>query len=269
MLGAGAFRVGFAEATPVSGAMTAYYDSWISRGCHGTMTYLERQATLRRDPANVLPGVKTVICCAFPYAPQSGAPHPYIADYALGRDYHTVVRERLAPVTDHILHRYGAISRICTDSAPLHERYWAVRAGLGFVAKNHHLYIPGHGAGFILAEILTTLEMAPDSPLEQTCMRCGACARACPGGALLPDGALDARRCLSYLTTEARRSVPGRIIGCDICRQVCPMDKQVPPPLSDFEPSDEIAALTPDTLAAMTKNQRRRLLKNTALSRLR
>ncbi len=271
----GAFRYGFAGASPVSDACAAGYDRWIAGGCHGAMDYLARHAPLRRDPANVLPGVRTVIVAAFPYAPPPGRRHALLADYALGRDYHVVVRERLGRVARFITSCYGALARVCCDTAPLPERYWAVRAGVGYVGLNRQLYVPGAGAGFFLGEILTTLELPPDSPVATECDGCGACVRACPTGALRPDGTFDARRCLSYLTIECRGDLPagtdlhGRVYGCDMCRYACKLTPVRPPvALEEFSPSDEILSLDREVFATMTTGRYRRLFGGSAVRRV-
>lgn len=269
---AGAYRSGFATAGDIDTAAAAQFDSWLAGGCHAGMDWLVRHRSLRLHPANVLPGVHTVIVAAFPYPAHVG--HPLVADYALGADYHRVLRARLEPVAGYLRRECGALARICIDSAPLPERYWAVRAGVGFTGLNGQLYIPGAGAAFHLAEILTTLSLPPDDPVESGCTACGECVRACPAGALRGDGTLDARRCLSYLTIEHRGDLPdgtrlhGRIYGCDACRRACPLtrDARVPEPLPQLMPRPEVCALTRDDYAAITASRWRRLLADTPLA---
>ncbi len=268
---AGATRSGFAAAGDIDPAAAAQYDAWLADGCHAGMDWLARHRPLRLHPAHVLPGVHTVIMAAFPYTADAG--HPLVADYALGADYHRVLRGRLEPVADYLRRDCGALARICIDSAPLPERYWAVRAGLGFTGLNGQLYIPGRGAAFHLAAILTTLALPPDTPLAGGCTACGACLRACPAGALRGDGTLDARRCLSYLTIEHRGELPaaaslhGRVYGCDACRRACPLtrDAQPPAPLPELAPRPDVCALTRDDYATLTASRWRRILAPTPL----
>lgn len=268
---AGATRSGFAAAGDIDPAAAAQYDAWLADGCHAGMDWLARHRPLRLHPAHVLPGVHTVIMAAFPYTADAG--HPLVADYALGADYHRALRGRLEPVADYLRRDCGALARICIDSAPLPERYWAVRAGLGFTGLNGQLYIPGRGAAFHLAAILTTLALPPDTPLAGGCTACGACLRACPAGALRGDGTLDARRCLSYLTIEHRGEFPegtclhGRIYGCDACRRACPLtrDAQPPAPLPELAPRPDVCALTRDDYATLTASRWRRILAPTPL----
>lgn len=227
---AGACACGIATVGPVDDGAARIYSRWIARGCHGSMDYLARYGDVRRHPALLLDGARTLVMCAFAYG--TGVRSPLFADYALGDDYHTVLREALAPVASALEEAVpGTATRICVDTAPLRERYWAQRAGVGFIGLNNQLIVPGIGSAVFLAALLWTGDAAPDAPCTASCTGCGACVRACPGKALDGHGGMDARRCLSYLTIEYRDalpdgiSLPGRIYGCDICRDVCPLGK--------------------------------------------
>ncbi len=270
---AGAFRTGFARAGALPESELRRYDAWIADDFCGEMDYLRRHATLRAHTDNVLPGAKTVIAMAFPYAPD--VHHPHIADYALGADYHSVLRLRLDDVVRFLADNFGAESRICTDSAPIAERFWAVRSGIGFIGDNHQLFIPGYGCGFFLAEILTTLEIEPDEPCREECLKCGRCRTACPGGALLPDGRFDARRCQSYLTIEHKGEIPAgqdfgpRIYGCDVCRRVCPLSADaLVEPLPEFTPRQELMQLDREAILNLNGSQYKRLVRDSAMRRV-
>ena len=273
ILDAGACAVGFAEAAPVDDADMALYDRWIAAGSHGEMAYLDRYHDVRRDPRLLLDGALTVISCAFDYRPARR--HPLFADYALGRDYHEVIRERLIPVTDEIRRLFGGETRICVDTAPIRERYWAARAGVGRIGLNGTLIVDGIGSKVFLAEIIWTGSLAPDdSRLGESCMRCGACLRACPGRALHGDGSLDARSCNSYLTIEYRGELPGdlhlpgRIYGCDICQDVCPHNRaEGGTTIAEFSPSDALMRLDADALSAMTPDAYRSIFRHSAIRR--
>jgi len=264
---AGAVACGFAVAAETDADADARYDAWTASGSHAGMTYMERNTALRRDPRTLLDGARTVMVMAFSYAPSHR--HPLFSDYALGDDYHDVLRSAAEAVAGEMRARHGGDTRICVDTAPLRERYWAVRAGLGFIGLNNQLIIPGFGSKVFLTEILWTVGVPPDAPCEASCLRCGACVRACPGRALHPDGAaLDARRCLSYLTIEHRGDFPDgivpdlhgrRIYGCDICQDVCPhndpgtLAAAAAATLPQFAMRPAIDALrTPDDVAALT-----------------
>lgn len=264
LLEAGAAAVGFASAGPVSEDEDRRLRGWLAAGHHAGMTWMERHADLRRDLDNVLPGTRMVISLAFPYAPERERPSdlPYLSRYAYGRDYHEAIRSLLTAV----LEQTGLLSscRICIDSAPVSERFWAIRAGIGYRGDNGALIVPGIGPEVFLAEILTTIEFEPDSPSYAECLHCGVCLRACPTGALQADGTIDCRRCISYLTIEHRgpwtdpdaiaaMSTPaGRnsLFGCDRCIIACPLRSNTARPLRN----DTARPLRNDTVGAESWN---------------
>ena len=161
------------------------------------------------------------------------------------------------------------------DTAPLRERYWAQRAGIGFVADNGMLCVPGYGMAVVLGFILWTGEALPDTPSAGECLHCGRCRKACPGGALCPDGQLDARRCLSYLTIEHRGEFPDgmfrmpKVYGCDNCRRSCPLDCGPATDIPEFTPVAEIMDLTPEEMAELGPGRFRSIFGPTAVNRLR
>lgn len=231
----GAYACGVVRAMPVTAEAVARYDEWLADGNAGNMDYLGRYGEVRRDPRLLLDGegARTLIVTLFAYQdnvhPAEGV--PYIAHYALGQDYHDVLRRRLKTVIGQLRPRFGGKWRVCVDSAPLMERYWAARAGLGVIGDNGCLIVPGVGANFFIATTVTTAQMPTDDPVEGTshCLGCGRCVRACPTGALRGDGSVDARRCISYLTIESHDDIPADIptgntlYGCDVCRRACPL----------------------------------------------
>ena len=226
---------------------------WLAAGFHGEMEYMARWGATRADAATVLPGARSVLVFAANYyplakppdgccgawdgsAPLSALPpgHVAIAKYAVGEDYHLVLRERLAPLVDWLAEVLpGEQWRVCVDSAPLLERAFAVLAGIGFPAKNTMVIAPRSGSYFFLACVVTTATIEPDTPIEGTCGSCTRCIEACPTNAIIAPHLLDARRCISYQTIE-RRTEPapdesvelaGYAFGCDICQDVCPYNK--------------------------------------------
>lgn len=280
--GAAAWRV--ARCGTVSDKADSDFRSWLADGCNASMTWLADKADMRRDPSLLLSGATSVIVAAFPYRPAGESPRPRMAIslYALGRDYHAVLRERLAPVAEAIDAACGSQSRICVDSAPLRERYWAVEAGLGRIGRNNLLLVPGLGSMLFLGSILTTARIEPDSPLPPSahpCADCDApCVRACPTHAIRPDSTVDARRCLAYLTIEHRGQLPegtrlhGRVFGCDACALACPRNRQpLPPgqPLPDFAPLPETMSLDADELTTMSQRAFARRFAHSPLSRAR
>ena len=274
---AGAFRVGIASIHPVEESEAVLYEKWISEGCNGAMDYLARYPDIRRDPSLLLEGAQSVICCAFPYASQ---PHwesnaLRIASYALGEDYHDVIRRRLKPVVRFLREKYGAKSRITVDTAPLRERIWAREAGIGFIGRNNQLISPGEGSRVFLGEIITTMALPADSPATESCVGCGACLIHCPGQALRAEGSrvvLDARKCISYLTIESSEELTGNLkgnfYGCDTCQDVCPHNENISAvPLTEFMPRAEITGLTPDRISAMDEKEYATIFTSSAIRR--
>ena len=280
LLATGACAVGFAKAEAVSAEESARFAEWLDRGDNAGMEYMRNYPELREDPRGLLDGARTVISLAYSYKPAEYRPTDkgVIAAYAYGKDYHKALRKLLKPALREIGERYPDASfRICIDSAPVHERYWAVKSGIGFRGDNGCVIVPGFGSMVFLVEILTTIEVEPDLPMEGDCGHCGACARACPGGAL-HDGVIDCRRCISYLTIEHRgewdaigKEVMGAqgdritILGCDVCQRVCPNNRPAPPTnIEAFHPLPMLIALTPEDIASLTEAD----LAGTSLSRV-
>lgn len=247
---AGASAVGFARADEVDAEARRRFDTWLAEGGAGTLDYMHRHRDLRADPRTLLEGTRTVVATAWNYLPsvlrQVGM-QP-VARYAYGRDYHKALRSLLRPVCRSIERDYGCATRICIDSAPLAERYWAVRAGIGFTGTNGCLIVPGKGSWMFLAEILLTADVEPDAPCRSGCLGCGACRNVCPAGAI-GDGGVDASRCLSAITVEgvpmpdAMRGSRLPLLGCDRCQEVCPHNRDAAPsawvkPLSEIMTAD-------------------------------
>ena len=272
---------GFATATPVDDEAVARYDQWIELGHNGCMEWAARHRDLRSAPSKLLDGAQTVISLALNYYPSHFQPPDAlkVAYYAYGRDYHEVLREKLTELARFIEQISQCTTRPCVDSAPIRERYWAQRAGLGFIGRNNCLIIPGKGSYFFLGEIVTTLQLPPDEPCPLTCGDCGKCIAACPSGALTGDGAADASRCLSCLLIEDHAEelpdwvsdvADGRVVGCDECQLCCPHNAHAAATrVADFEPTQAVMTLTRDRIAAMTSGDFRRTFAHSAISRLR
>jgi epoxyqueuosine reductase len=215
---------------------------WLERGHHGRMHYMERHGTRRSRPAELIPGTARVISLAMDYWPGDAAPadqvladprQGYVSRYALGRDYHKVMRQALARLADAIAARAPHTYRVFVDSGPVLEKPLARNAGLGWIGKHTNLISSDAGSYFFLGEILTDLPLPVDEPATAHCGSCTACMPACPTQAIIAPFQLDARRCISYLTIELRESIPvefraaigNRIYGCDDCQLVCPWNK--------------------------------------------
>lgn len=268
-----ALRLGFAScgiarATEVPEAEYRALESWIAAGLHGSMSYLERNADLRRDPRLLVPGTRSIIMVALSYYPQErqSSTLPQWATYAYGRDYHRVVKRRLDKLLDYIrTHIAPEVSgRAFADSAPLLERYWAVQAGLGWRGKHGLIIVPSMGSFHVLGALLVDLDLAPDTPLPNRCGTCTRCIDHCPTGALLGQGLMDARRCISYLTIEQGEEIPleiaqrmgNRLYGCDTCQDVCPWNRNaLPTVIEDFAPRAEILSLSADRIERMKEEE--------------
>ncbi|HMN43432.1 MAG TPA: tRNA epoxyqueuosine(34) reductase QueG [Povalibacter sp.] len=221
----------------------AYLMRWLELRRHGEMEYMSRHGRKRARPDELVPGTIRVISARMDYLPPDAAPADdvladpqlgYISRYALGRDYHKVLRSRLARLADRISGRCaGTQYRAFVDSAPILEKAFARDAGLGWIGKHTNLINRSAGSWFFLGEILTDLPLAIDEPASGHCGTCRACIDVCPTQAIVAPYELDARRCISYLTIELRESIPvefrkamgNRIYGCDDCQLVCPWNK--------------------------------------------
>ncbi|MDA0323987.1 MAG: tRNA epoxyqueuosine(34) reductase QueG [Verrucomicrobia bacterium] len=214
---------------------------WLSRGLHGEMAYLEQHLPFKEKPEELLEGVRCAIVLAVNYKSTTQRElqgETKIARYAVGRDYHLVIKERLSQLEDYLSASHpGARSYSGVDSRPIDERGLAIGGGVGFQGRNTMLIRPGLGSYFFLAVVYTTLELGADGPITTNCGTCRACLDACPTDALLEDGSMDATRCISYLTIEQKEPVGegqlsdlnGWIFGCDICQEICPFNKDAIP----------------------------------------
>lgn len=280
ILATGAIAAGFADADAADPRVARQFAQWLRKGGHAEMQWLERHEELRKDPRSVLPDATTVISIAYPYFQPVKRHHtlPRISMYAYGKDYHDVVRKRLRPLCRRMEEATGCSTRICVDSAPVPERYWAMQAGIGRLADNGTIIVDGYGSFVFLCEILTSLHLTPDTPSTLRCLHCGRCRNACPGKAILPDATLMSERCLSYLTIESDKGLPpslrchDTLYGCDICQTVCPHNAQADPSLilPEFLPvSDDILTLTADQARQLTPLQWEELTAGSAMKRSR
>lgn len=221
----------------------ARLEHWLAEGRHGDMEYMARHGTRRSRPAELVPGTCTVISARMDYLPPDRSDPrellddgktAYVSRYALGRDYHKVLRRRLQQLADRIQSEIGEFGyRAFTDSAPVLEKPLARDAGLGWIGKHTNLINSKAGSWFFLGELYTDLPLPPDSAATDHCGSCHACLDVCPTGAITAPYQLDARRCISYLTIELHGAIPvefrkamgNRIYGCDDCQLFCPWNK--------------------------------------------
>jgi epoxyqueuosine reductase len=218
----------------------AYLQEWLARGYGGDMAYMSRSAERRANVRNVVPGARNVIVTGTIYntnqvSALAGPSNAIIARYALGDDYHDVLKTRLDLLLAWMRAESSAPfeARAYVDTGPVQERVYAQYAGLGWIGKNTCLINAEHGSWLFLAEIITTLDLQPDTQALEQCGSCRKCLDACPTGALVDAGALDSTRCISYLTIELRTAIPeeyraalnNHVYGCDICQEVCPYNR--------------------------------------------
>lgn len=269
---------GIAPAAPADGF--EHLTAWLSQGYAGDMGYMERHAEARRHPQSILPEVRSVIMLARSYKPASPDPGPQprkgrVARYARGPDYHQDLRLRLKSLLQWLQgERPECRGRAVVDTAPLLERDFARRAGLGWIAKNTMLINPRLGSYTYLAALLVDLSLESDRAFERMhCGTCTACLSACPTGAFPAAGWLDSRRCLSYLTIELRGEIPLEhrenlgdwLFGCDICQEVCPWNRKAVPASGGH--GTDLAALDPIEILRMTRNEFQTRFGSTALER--
>ena len=261
-----------------------FFDRWIAEGCHAGMKYMENYRDIRLNPAGLVEGARSVISVALNYYPaQKQSPDsPRISYYAYGKDYHIVVKDKLRQLWEYItslvpvLDSTLPVARFFTDSAPILERYWAWKAGLGWIGKNTNLSIPGKGSFFFLGEIVTTLELDYDTPQKNRCGTCRRCLDSCPTGALERPGHLNANKCISYLTIEHKGDIPSeqasrlgdRLYGCDTCQEVCPWNRFASPTREvAFSPSPAFLSLKKEDLRCFTRDDYNRIFAGSAVKR--
>lgn len=279
LLNTGASAVGFAKAENIKREVQENYAHWINEGNNGEMDYLKRHTPLRQNPESVLSNARTVISLAYSYAPSEwrNPELPVVAAYAFGEDYHYALREILQPVVNTFKEEYGGSWRICIDSAPLEERFWAMKAGIGKRGLNGSIIVEPCGGWCFLVEIITSLQILPDTPSNDFCDKCGLCIKICPGRALKGDGSMDARKCINYLTIEKAgnlsqeelklvKSGKGYLYGCDLCLRVCPHNKEIfHTGLSRFGISDNIKDLSPEQILKLNKSEFKKQFKESPL----
>ena len=213
-----------------------HLEEWLNRGMHGKMQYMENHFDMRIDPRILVPGAKSVVSLLFNYHnpdKQSDPESPKISSYAYGKDYHFVIKEKLFALLERLREEVGEIDgRVVVDSAPVMDKAWATRSGLGWMGKNSNLITKESGSWFFIAELIIDLPLAPDGPIKDYCGSCTRCIDACPTEAITPYQ-VDGSKCISYFTIELKDAIPASMkgqfdnwmFGCDICQEVCPWNR--------------------------------------------
>lgn len=256
-------------------------ENWLSNKMNGTMHYMENYFDLRVDPTKLVPGAKSVITLLKNYFPREVQKNnaPKISRYAYGKDYHDIIRKELNEFLATIREEIGDIAgRGFVDSAPVLEKSWAQRSGLGWVGKNGTLITKQNGSFFFIATLITDLDIDPDDPFAKDyCGTCTRCLDACPTGAILPGKVIDGSKCISYFTIELKEQIipdemkgrfEGWMFGCDICQEVCPWNRfSKPNNEPEFNPIPEVLNLSTQEWHSMTEEAFRKLFRKSALYR--
>ncbi len=256
-------------------------EKWLKQGRHGSMEYMERNFDKRLDPRKLVDGAKSVISLLLNYFPKETDRRdlslPKISVYALGEDYHTVIKEKLFAFHQAIETAIGSVGgRVFVDSAPVMDKVWAKKSGLGWIGKNTNLINQQTGSFFFVAELILDLELETDVPVADHCGTCTACLDACPTQALLKPYEIDATRCISYLTIELKENIPpsfkGKMdnwmFGCDVCQDVCPWNRfSTPTKEKAFLPSPEMSAMKESDWLEMTEEVFNKQFGKSAISR--
>ena len=255
-------------------------EQWLKKGFHGEMGYMENHFDKRLDPTKLVPGAKSVVSLIYNYFPREfqNENSYQIAKYAYGEDYHHVIKKKLKSLVTILQSSFGDFNaRVFTDSAPVMERSWAKKSGLGWIGKHSLLISKQKGSFFFLAEIITDLEFEYDPPF--TTDHCGSCTRcidACPTEAILPKNTVDASKCISYFTIELKDEIPSSFrnkfedwaFGCDICQDVCPWNRFSKPNKEEkFQPDPRLLSYSKSEWEEITEEIFREIFKRSAVKR--
>lgn len=292
----GFFACGIAKAASVEENVAEAYRKWLENGEEASMAYMTNYLEKRLNPALLVPGVRSIVSLAMNYAPAQQLPEGeyQLAAYALGQDYHDLMKQRLRELAVNIgapmeLFQKGKKPQsadekeetgwgVFCDTAPVLERYWAQKAGLGWVGRNHQLIIPHAGSMFFLGEVFLPFAVdVYDTPMQSRCGSCHRCIDACPTHAIIPDEDFHADRCLSYqlienrgeLSDEAKAAMGDTIYGCDRCQTACPWNRFATPNTEPaLQPKPELLSMSKEAWHNLSVEDYRRLFKGSAVKRV-
>jgi epoxyqueuosine reductase len=255
-------------------------EQWLNQNHHGEMSYMANHFDKRLDPRVLVPGAKSVVSLLLNYhteEKQTDVEAPKIASYAFGDDYHKVIKDKLKELMSFIHQEIGEVQgRVFVDSAPVMDKAWAAKSGLGWIGKNTNLISKKVGSFFFIAELILDLELEHDLPATDHCGSCTACIDACPTDALLAPYQIDGSKCISYVTIELKNEIPtdfqGKMdnwaFGCDVCQTVCPWNRFATPHSEPaFNPPDELLSLSKNEWEEMTQEVFSVIFKNSAIKR--
>ena len=255
-------------------------EAWLQNNFHGEMRYMENYFDKRLDPRLLVPGAKSVISLLYNYYPEEfqNKNSYQIAKYAYGEDYHLVIKKKLNEMVDSMRQLMGNFNaRVFTDSAPVMERTWAQKSGLGWLGKNSLLINKSKGSFFFLAEIILDLELNYDLPFKSDhCGSCTRCIDACPTQAILPNNTVDGSKCISYFTIELKEGLPTQFkdsfddwaFGCDICQDICPWNRfSLPHKEEKFRPDERLLQFEKNDWEEITEDVFKKIFKRSAVKR--
>ncbi|PTS98391.1 tRNA epoxyqueuosine(34) reductase QueG [Pedobacter sp. HMWF019] len=256
-------------------------EKWLNQNHHGKMAYMENHFDKRLDPRLLVEDAKSVISLTLNYFPEQGQTDPEapkISKYAFGNDYHEVIKEKLFQLLEFIREQIGEVSgRAFVDSAPVLDRAWAKKSGIGWVGKNSNIISKKSGSFFFLAELIIDLELEQDMPFSADhCGTCTKCIDACPTEAILSPYIIDAKKCISYLTIELKDEIPASfsnkmdnwMFGCDVCQDVCPWNRfAVPHSEPQFQPKENLLQMKKEDWMDITEDVFKTIFKNSAVKR--
>jgi epoxyqueuosine reductase len=254
-------------------------EKWLNNGYHGKMAWMENHFEKRVDPTKLVEGSKSVVSLLFNYYPETNYDDSKvkISKYAYGSDYHHIIKHRLKTFLQEINTRIGEVNgRVFVDSAPVLDRAWAEKSGLGWIGKNSLLITKSKGSFYFIAELILDIELAADLATTDHCGTCTACIDACPTDAIVADKVVDGTKCISYLTIELKENIPasyknkmeGWAFGCDICQDVCPWNKFAKPHTTvDLLPKDGLEGLHKAEWKELTEEVFKDVFKKSAVKR--
>ena len=255
-------------------------EKWLKHNYHGKMNYMNNHFDKRLDPRKLVPGAKSVVSLLLNYHTdknQYDREAPKISKYAFGKDYHIVIKKKLKKFLKFINREIGEVQgRVFVDSAPVMDKVWASKSGLGWIGKNTNLISKKVGSFFFIAELIIDLELVYDPPTTDHCGNCTACIDACPTDALIEPYQIDGSKCISYLTIELKEKIPSEfegkmdqwVFGCDVCQSVCPWNRfSKPNEVSEFEPDENLISMNKNDWEELTEEVFNDLFKNSAIKR--
>ena len=255
-------------------------EQWLNANMHGEMGYMANHFDKRLDPRKLVDGAKTVITVLLNYFPeqtQKDREAPKISKYAYGNDYHHVIKGKLRELVNFIQEEIGEVGgRAFVDSAPVMDKAWAAKSGLGWVGKNTNLIHPKNGSFFFIGELILDMELEPDGPITDHCGTCTACIDACPTEAIVEPYVVDGSKCISYFTIELKDAIPTSMkgkfddwaFGCDVCQDVCPWNRfSIPHAEPQFDPHPEMLEMTKQDWDELTEDVFKKVFQKSAVKR--